>query len=229
MAKTVVDLSDAKWGKTQTKGLSDWQRRQKRSVRHHSRLVVSLKLLFPSLAALMVGLVILWPQMKAQQEEGISLLSSEALPDLPEDQAMINPRFFTVDENKEPLNLEAKRAFELPGKTRRIQLDEIRSDVLKQKEKWYALDAKKGIYTQANDTIELLEEVNLYTETGQEIETTYALFNVQNQDISGDKEVFIRLPEGYIKAQGFSITNQGELVKLMGQTRAVFYSKKKGD
>lgn len=29
MADKVVDLSDVKWGKTQTKGAAEWQRRQK--------------------------------------------------------------------------------------------------------------------------------------------------------------------------------------------------------
>ena len=68
MEEKIVDLSDIKWGKTQTSGAVDWRRRQKRRMRHHSRLVVSLKVFFPSVAAVIIGLVIIWPQMKAQQE-----------------------------------------------------------------------------------------------------------------------------------------------------------------
>ena len=58
MTRKVVDISDVKWGKTRTGGAADWQRRQKRRMRTHSRLVVSLKILFPSMAAVLIGLVI---------------------------------------------------------------------------------------------------------------------------------------------------------------------------
>ena len=226
MADKIVDISDIKWGKTQTKGAADWQRRQKKRMRHHSRLVVSLKVLFPSLAAVMIGLVILWPQMKAQQEENISLISSEVV-DLPNDQAMINPRFFTVDEKGEPFNLTAETAFELPGETRRVQLDLIKADLLMKDDRWFALDAKVGIYSQVDDTMELFKQVNLYTETGEEIETTQALINMKNRDILGSKEVFVRTPSGYAKAEGFSVTQDGTVIRLTGKTRAVFYAQDK--
>lgn len=224
MADKVVDLSDVKWGKTQTKGAAEWQRRQKKRMRHHSRLVISLKVLFPSLAAVMIGLVILWPQMKAQQEENISLIASEVDQlNLPDDQAMVNPRFFTVDEKGEPFNLTAQTAFELPGDTRHIQLDTIRADLLMRNDQWFALDAAAGIYSQADDTMELLRQVNLYTETGDEISTTQALINMKNRDILGSKDVFLRTPSGYARAQGFSVTQNGTVIRLTGKTRAVFY------
>ncbi len=226
MADKIVDISDIKWGKTQTKGAADWQRRQKKRMRHHSRLVVSLKVLFPSLAAVMIGLVILWPQMKAQQEENISLIASE-VENLPDDQAMVNPRFFTIDEKGEPFNLTAETAFELPGETRRVQLDLIKADLLMKDDRWFALDAKVGIYSQADDTMELLKQVNLYTETGEEIETTQALINMKNRDILGSKEVFVRTPSGYAKAEGFSVTQDGTVIRLTGKTRAVFYAQDK--
>lgn len=74
MAEKVVDLSLAKWGKTRTDGSADWRRKQNRRMRHHSRMVVSLKVLLPSLAALLVGLVILWPQLQVRQDEAISIV-----------------------------------------------------------------------------------------------------------------------------------------------------------
>ncbi|MBR1778855.1 MAG: LPS export ABC transporter periplasmic protein LptC [Alphaproteobacteria bacterium] len=223
MADKIVDFSDVKWGKTRTSGAVDWQRRQKRRMRHHSRLVVSLKVLFPSLAAVMVGLVIVWPQMKAQQEEAVSLLASEAEQlNTPNDQIMANPRFFTVDEKGEPLNLTAESAFELPGDTRRVQLDAVKADILMREDRWFALDAQTGIYSQAEDTIELLEQVNLYTQTGDEIETTQALINMKNRDIFGSQEVFLRSENGHAKAQGFSVTQNGTVIRLTGKTRVVF-------
>lgn len=225
MVDKVVDLSDVKWGKTRTKGVADWQRRQRKRMRHHSRLVISLKVFFPSLAAVMVGLVILWPQMKAQQDESISLVASETDQlNLPSDQSMLNPRFFTVDQKNEPFSLTAGVAFELPGDVRRVRLDDIQADLLMQNDRWFALDATVGVYSQSTDTMELLKQVNLYTETGEEIETTQALINMRNRDISGTQDVFLRTPSGYAHAQGFSVTQDGTVFRLTGKTRAVFYS-----
>lgn len=225
MAERVVDLSNAKWGQQpRTSGASDWQRRQKRRMRYHSRLVVSLKVLFPSLAAVMIGLVIVWPQMKAQQEEGISLLAAEAeQTDVPDDQRMVNPRFFTVDEKGEPLNLTAESAFELPGENRRVQLNEVKADVLLKKDRWIAVDARTGIYSQNDDTMELSGKVNLYTQTGGEIETSQALINLKNRDISGTEDVFLRHETGHARAQGFSVTENGTVIRLTGKTRVVVY------
>lgn len=224
MAGKVVDISDVKWGKTRTAGAADWQRRQTKRMNRHSRLVVSLKVLFPSLAAVLVGLVILWPQMMAQQEETISLIAEEVDKlKLPDDQAMINPRFFAVDAAGEPFNLTAQTAYELEGETRRVQLDGIRADLLRKDDRWYALDAETGIYSQADDTMELLKQVNLYTETGDEIETTQALINMKNRSIRGNRDVFVRTPSGFARAEGFSITKNGTVVRLTGRTKVVFY------
>lgn len=224
MTRKVVDISDVKWGKTRTGGAADWQRRQKRRMKTHSRLVVSLKILFPSMAAVLIGLVIVWPQLNAQREEQISLLASEvgnmALPD---DQAMVNPRFFAVDEKGEPFNLIAKRAFELPGETRRVQLDDVKADLLRKDNRWFALDADVAVYSQKDDTMELSKQVFLYTETGEEIETTRAVINMKTRDISGNEKVFARVPAGNAEADGFSVSRKGTVIRLTGKTRAVFY------
>ena len=224
MEEKVVDLSNVKWGKTKTGGADDWQRRQRKRVRHHKRLVVSLKVLFPSMAAVMIGLMIAWPQLKAQQEEAVSLLASETEDmNLPKDQMMVNPRFFTVDDKGEPFNMTADAAFELPGDTRRIQLEGVKADVLRENDRWIAVDSDIAIYSQAENTMELLEKVNLYTQDGEEMETTQALINLKNRDIFGEKDVFLRSPSGHMRAQGFSVTQNGTLIKLTGKTHAVFY------
>ncbi|HAW33452.1 MAG TPA: LPS export ABC transporter periplasmic protein LptC [Alphaproteobacteria bacterium] len=224
MAQKVVDISDVKWGKTRTGGAADWQRRQKRRMRTHSRLVVSLKILFPSLAAVLIGLVIVWPQLNAQQEEQISLLASD-IKDMavPDDQAMVNPRFFSVDEKGEPFNLVAKKAFELPGETRRVRLNDIKADLLRRDNRWFALDSDVGVYSQKDDTMELSGQVYLYTETGEEIETTGAVVNMKTRDISGREKVFVRMPAGSAEADGFSVSQKGTVIRLTGKTRAVFY------
>lgn len=227
MAEKVVDLSLAKWGKTRTDGSADWRRKQNRRMRHHSRMVVSLKVLLPSLAALLVGLVILWPQLQARQDEAISIVSETDA--APQDQMMVNPRFFTVDGKGEPLNMTAENAYELPGETRRIRLNNVKADLVLKDNRFLALDAAAAVYFQSKDTVELYESVNLYSEDGFELNTTQAQIGLKDQNLKGTAETFIRTPAGTAVSDGFEITDGGTIVRLTGKTKVVFYPNRKDE
>lgn len=227
MAEKVVDLSLAKWGKTRTDGSADWRRKQNRRMRHHSRMVVSLKVLLPSLAALLVGLVILWPQLQARQDEAISIVSETDA--APQDQMMVNPRFFTVDGKGEPLNMTAENAYELPGETRRIRLNNVKADLVLQDNRFLALDAAAAVYFQSKDAVELSESVNLYSEDGFELNTTQAQIGLKDQNLKGTAETFIRTPAGTAVSDGFEITDGGTIVRLTGKTKVVFYPNRKDE
>lgn len=227
MAEKVVDLSLAKWGKTRTDGSADWRRKQNRRMRHHSRMVVSLKVLLPSLAALLVGLVILWPQLQARQDEAISIVSETDA--APQDQMMVNPRFFTVDGKGESLNMTAENAYELPGETRRIRLNNVKADLVLKDNRFLALDAAAAVYFQSKDTVELSESVNLYSEDGFELNTTQAQIGLKDQNLKGTAETFIRTPAGTAVSDGFEITDGGTIVRLTGKTKVVFYPNRKDE
>lgn len=227
MAEKVVDLSLAKWGKTRTDGSADWRRKQNRRMRHHSRMVISLKVLLPSLAALLVGLVILWPQLQARQDEAISIVSETDA--APQDQMMVNPRFFTVDGKGEPLNMTAENAYELPGETRRIRLNNVKADLVLKDNRFLALDAAAAVYFQSKDTVELSESVNLYSEDGFELNTTQAQIGLKDQNLKGTAETFIRTPAGTAVSDGFEITDGGTIVRLTGKTKVVFYPNRKDE
>lgn len=227
MAEKVVDLSLAKWGKTRTDGSADWRRKQNRRMRHHSRMVVSLKVLLPSLAALLVGLVILWPQLQARQDEAISIVSETDA--APQDQMMVNPRFFTVDGKGEPLNMTAENAYELPGETRRIRLNNVKADLVLKDNRFLALDAAAAVYFQSKDAVELSESVNLYSEDGFELNTTQAQIGLNDQNLKGTAETFIRTPAGTAVSDGFEITDGGTVVRLTGKTKVVFYPNRKDE
>lgn len=227
MADKVVDLSLAKWGKTRTDGSADWRRKQNRRMRHHSRMVVSLKVLFPSLAALLVGLVILWPQLLARQDEAISIVSETDA--APQDQMMVNPRFFTVDGKGEPLNMTAENAYELPGETRRIRLNNVKADIILKDNRFLALDAAVAVYFQSKDAVELSEDVNLYSEDGFELNTTQAQIGLKDQHLTGTAKTFVRAPMGTAVSDGFEITDGGTVVRLTGKTKVVFYPNRKDE
>ena len=225
MEDKVVKLpKNVRWGKTQTDGAYDWRRGQERRVNRHSRLVVLLKVVLPSFAAVLVGLVILWPQLDAQKE-GFSLAAGDADQiGIPEEQSMINPRFFTVDETGQPFNLTARTAHEIPGDVRRVQLDEVKADVLLKNDQWFALDADTAVYSQMDDMLELSGNVHLYSDQGYELETPQAFVNVRTRDIISQRETHSRSSAGHAVSEGFSVSDQGKVIRFLGKTKVTLYS-----
>lgn len=221
--KVVEFKRPLQWGKMQTDGVNDWRRKQERRMTRHSRFVVMMKVLLPSLAALLIGLIILWPQLNAQKE-GFALEAADAMQiGLPEEQAMVNPRFFSVDQSGQPFNMTADEAFEMEGETRRVRLNGVRADVSAKNGRWYALDAQTAVYTQETDMLNLTGQVNVYTDEGYELETTQASVSVLTHDISGDERTMVRGSDGYAVSEGFSVTDEGKVIKLTGKTRMIFY------
>ncbi len=223
----VVELKrPLQWGKMRTEGVNDWRRKQEKRMFRHSRFVVMMKVLLPSLAALLIGLIILWPQLNAG-EEGFSLAAADAERiGLPEEQAMVNPRFFSVDQSGQPFNMTAEEAFEMEGETRRVRLNGVRADVSAKNGRWYALDAETALYTQATDMLDLSGQVNVYTDEGYELETTQASVSILTHDISGNEKTLVRGADGYAVSDGFSVTDEGKVVRLSGKTRLIFYPPK---
>lgn len=223
----VVELKrPLQWGKMRTDGVADWRRKQERRMSRHSRFVVMMKVLLPSLAALLVGLIILWPQLNAQKE-GFALAAADAERiGLPEEQAMVNPRFFSIDQSGQPFNMTATEAFEMEGETRRVRLNGVRADVSVKNGRWYALDAETALYTQATDILDLSGQVNVYTDGGLELETTQAGISILTHDINGSRRTLVRGEDGYAVSEGFSVTNEGKVVRLSGKSRLIFYPPK---
>ena len=164
---------------------------------------------------------------QARQDEAISIVSETDA--APQDQMMVNPRFFTVDGKGEPLNMTAENAYELPGETRRIRLNNVKADLVLKDNRFLALDAAAAVYFQSKDAVELSESVNLYSEDGFELNTTQAQIGLKDQNLKGTAETFIRTPAGTAVSDGFEITDGGTIVRLTGKTKVVFYPNRKDE
>ncbi|MCQ2914774.1 MAG: LPS export ABC transporter periplasmic protein LptC [Alphaproteobacteria bacterium] len=222
----VIDISLA-FGKNkpinQSGSPNSWQRKQKRKMRRHTRLVFLLKAAFPCAAAILVGLVVLWPQLNIKQDEAFNLISSESKDKIFDEQVMVNPKFFTIDEKGEPINIEAADARELPDKkTRNILLRKVKSNFLMKSDRFFMMDANRAIYVQEEDIIDLLDSVNLYSEDGYELQTTNLKINLANKNVQGKERVFMRGPFGTAVSQGIQVEENGLKVQLTGKTRVVF-------
>ena len=212
----------------ETSNSSEWRQKQAGRVRRHTRLVVFLRIVLPSIAAVLVGLIILWPQLKAQKEEFSLVDMGLGKTTFPENQVMENPRLFVVDSKNRPVNITADTASEIPAdKGRSVRMQALKADILMEKGLWLALDADTAVYTQEDNQVELQQKVNVYSDKGYELETTQATIDISSKNIVGKEEVFAKGRMGTLRADGFGIYEEGMRVTFSGNVRMILYPEEK--
>ena len=221
--KNIVPMPPV-WGRNETSNSSEWRRRQAGRVRRHTRLVVFLRVVLPSIAAVLVGLIILWPQLKAQKEEFSFINTDYDKTAFPENQVMENPRLFVVDSDNEPINITARSANEIPSETgRRVQMRELKADILLENDTWLALDADVAEYAQEENQVEFQKQVNLYSDKGYELETTHAVIDISSKNITGDRTTHASGRVGTIVSDGFGVYDNGRRLVFTGNVKMQLY------
>ncbi|OSQ31655.1 MULTISPECIES: LPS export ABC transporter periplasmic protein LptC [Thalassospira] len=190
-------------------------------------IVNMLKLVLPLIAASLVALVVLWPQIEKVQESGFRLGFSTTPDDLMENVTMSNPRFFGVDGNKQPFTVTANDAVEQPENGERlahVHLDAPQADITLEDGSWIALTADEGFYTESDELLDLVGTVNMYHDQGFEIHTEQAEIALNSGSAKGNEPVDGQGPFGTIKSDtGFELEDKGAVIRFLGNARLVIF------
>ncbi|OSQ50121.1 LPS export ABC transporter periplasmic protein LptC [Thalassospira alkalitolerans] len=190
-------------------------------------IVTMLKLILPLIAAALMALVVLWPQIEQVQESGFRLGFSATPDDLMENVAMSNPRFFGVDSNRQPFTVTAMEAVEEPENDERpahMHLDTPQADITLEDGTWIALTADEGFYTETDGLLDLVGTVNLYHDQGFEIHTQQAEIEMDLGNAKGHEPVDGQGPFGTIKSDtGFELEDKGAVIRFLGNARLVIF------
>ncbi len=192
-------------------------------------IVNMLKIVLPLIAASLVALVVLWPQIEKVQESGFRLGFSTTPDDLMENVTMSNPRFFGVDGNKQPFTVTANDAVEQPENGERlahVHLDAPQADITLEDGSWIALTADEGFYTESDELLDLVGTVNMYHDQGFEIHTEQAEIALNSGSAKGNEPVDGQGPFGTIKSDtGFELEDNGAVSRFLGYARLVSFDR----
>lgn len=186
---------------------------------HHrySRFVSITKIVLPSLAAILLALVVAWPRLVSDGEGftvGFAELSAEAVDSL----TMINARYFGVDQQNRPFKVTADSATEEGTSNGIILLSEPKADFTTRNGANVYVEAREGFYHQTSQLLELLGEVSLYHADGYELHTEEAEIDLAASTARGNKAVDGHGPQGRLNGQGFVITEGGQQVVVTGRS-----------
>ena len=192
----------------------------------YGRFVGFMKLLLPTIAAALVILVVIWPNISEQGRRfrvGLAKIDKDAAENL----IMINARYTGVDKERRPFAVTADAAEQDSTESSTVRLKNPKADIVLENGSWIALTADNGAFNRTSQILELVGAVNLFHDEGYEFRTSTAVFDLSAGDAIGTEPIEGQGPFGAIKAEGFIIHNRGERVEFTGKSRVTLFAKPK--
>ena len=199
--------------------------RPRGSVHHapaYSRFVSLMKLILPTLAVILIGLVVVWPYLQGKESRfrigfsGLMLTGSE-------DPNMVNARYQGTDKNSRMYSITADLARNLLDGTSAVELEMPKADMVLEDGTWLVLTADTGIYTRDAATLDLTGAVTLFHDSGYEFRTSKAAINLTDGLAESTESVEGQGPFGILKAEGFRLIDKGKIIQFTGKSKVTIY------
>jgi lipopolysaccharide export system protein LptC len=176
------------------------------------------KWLLPAAALALLTIVAMWPEMERASEQAqraVAHLAAEV-----QSGQLIDARYHGVDDRGRPFTLTAATARQIDPE--RIDMTIPKGDITLQDGTWLMLHAKKGIYMQHANQLDLTQDVTLYRDDGTTMVTPSASIDMKNGAAAGAEPVHAEGPFGRLDAQGgFTVVDKGAAIQFAGPAHVV--------
>ena len=89
---------------------------------------------------------------------------------------------------------------------------------------WVLLESDTGRYDRARNRIDLAGQVTVWHDSGVNLVTEAAAIDLHANAAAGDRPVAAQGPFGTLTADGFRLTDRGQVVHFVGRSRLVLES-----
>lgn len=134
---------------------------------------------------------------------------------------MIKPHYQGMDVNNQPYTVLADSATQKDKDT--VVMQAVRADVLRTDGKWLALNAAAGELNTQSKQLALTGGVNMFYDGGYEFRSDHAQVDIQEGSAYGDSPVEGQGPLGTLKADSFSVTDRGKVIRFNGSVKMTLY------
>jgi lipopolysaccharide export system protein LptC len=191
----------------------------------HSRRVAVARMALPALGIFLLLLVAIWPRVAPLFDRlrfaAIDLREAREL-------RMMNPRYAGTDRSGHPFVVTAAIGRQVPGRDDVMALDQPRADFKSHSGANVVATADSGVYQTNTQFLDLFGHVTLTHENGTQIVTDSARLDAANNAGEGHDPVEGHGPSGDLKAEGFQIVDNGEIVIFTGKSDLVLRGSQPG-
>ena len=176
-----------------------------------------IKLALPSLAALLIGLLIVLPGLQTDDDRFELDVTRPKKGEL-EKLHMENTVFYITDADNQVNNFNADKIDETEPGSKLIKLINPQGIIPGDGQDWVNIEAPVGYFNQNTNILQLLEDVELFHSSGMTGNSTEMFFDFNQSKAYGGKPVTVDSENGHIEAEGFEYYNKKNLIIFTGKT-----------
>ncbi len=181
----------------------------------YSRFVGVMKLGLPLTAALLIGLVVVWPDSDPPRIDlGLTFANISVGDD--GEVGMAKVRYVGVDKLNRPFVVTAERVTPESEDAQRLALEELQADMTHDNGHWVTLIAGAGLYDRGRETLRLDSAVDIYSDDGLELHTNSAFVDFVSGRAHGNDPVRGQGPIGFLNAEAFELFDNGQRILFTG-------------
>ncbi len=181
----------------------------------HSRFVRLAKLALPSIAAVLIGVLLLFPSLRKDSRDFKLDITRPKQGEL-EKLHVENTVFYITDKDNKVNNFIASNIDETEPGSKLIKLTRPEGILPQDKERWVSVKAPVGFFNQTNNLLELQEDVELFYSEGMTVTTTSAFFDFNNSRSYGRQPVKGQGFMGDFQAEGFEYSGSDDILTFTG-------------
>ena len=178
------------------------------------------KRLLPLVALALLASIALWPELVREMDHSRMSYRRGATP--PQSGQMREATYHGVDSNGRPYTMTATTAHQINPD--RINLTDPKGDMSLESGSWLMSQSRSGVYLQHEGSLDLWDDVQLYRDDGTTLATASATLDLKQGAAAGADMVHAEGPFGTLDAQGFAVTDRGQVMQFTGPGRLVLNS-----
>jgi lipopolysaccharide export system protein LptC len=182
------------------------------AIRRRRRLVGAGKRLLPLVALALLGLVALWPEFAREIDQARVLGRVAGV--VPENGQLTNARYRGEDNRGQPYTVTAAGARQVTPD--RVDLTLPVGDITLSGGTWMHVTALGGTYMQKAEMLDLSGDVSLYRDDGTTLTADAITLALHDGAASSQSRTHVEGPFGTLDAQGFTVTDRGNVAFFIG-------------
>ena len=186
-------------------------------INKRSKNIRRAKLLLPSIAAALIGLLIAFPSLQ-QSNRDFSIDITRPKKGELEKLHMENTIFYITDKDNKVNNFTAQNIDETEPGSKLVQLTNPEGTLPGSKGTWLNIKAPIGFFDQNTNILRLEQNVELFYSDGMDARTEIMSYDFNKKEGFGDKPVQAQGVVGNLMSEGFNFYTENSLLVFTGKT-----------